>query len=70
MSKNFKSNLLKSMGDGVSCVTSYCPNGSRITTYCKQVEQTFNNTQLKQTVATPDQESSVAIKLPTRMKVA
>jgi hypothetical protein len=35
MSKNFKSSLLKSMGDSVSCVTSYCPNGSRITTYCK-----------------------------------
>ena len=48
MSKNFKSSLLKSMGDSVSCVTSYCPNGSRITTYCKQVEQKFNNPQFKQ----------------------
>jgi len=43
MSKNFKSSLLKSMGDSVNCVTSYCPNGSRITTYCKQVEQNFTN---------------------------
>lgn len=35
MSKNFKSQLLKSMGEGVRCLTSYCPNGSKITTYSK-----------------------------------
>jgi hypothetical protein len=38
MSKNFKSSLLKTMGDGVNCITSVCPNGSRITTYSKITE--------------------------------
>jgi len=33
MSKNFKDSLLKTMGEGVTCHSSVCPNGSRITTY-------------------------------------
>lgn len=45
MSKNFKSSLLKSMGDGVSTLCSQCPNGSRITTYSLQVEENFINNQ-------------------------
>jgi len=43
MSKNFKSAILKSMGEGVTCLSSQCPNGSRITTYSKTVEINFNN---------------------------